>query len=429
MTAPRGELMHTGGLRSVVALLIGLIVAVARTANAQLPPPPSASPPAPVVAAPVPSPAPVIASPSAPPAAATPASDSEFAFSGLSDVTAPTNGDAPYMIGDFFIGSGQIVFVGQPDSAANLKTGVVGQVPSAGGSGRAKISDDNCVFPEDRVFFYYNYFDNAILIPSPSPHALDVNRYTPGFEKTFWDHNASIEMRIPFAGTQASDVNLGGGKDEDLEFGDLELVLKFLLWKGDYFAAAGGLGFNAPTAAPVRVFENAASATPLFTIDNDAFHLLPYFGVLYTPSENLFVQTFVEFDIDTNGNEVKLPIPNGDVGTLRDQNLLQVDVQTGLWLWREPNARWITGLAPTVEYHYTTTINNAKFVTVQSPIGPFVLGNQANRVDIHNLTLGVEMLLGSHSTLNIAGVVPLDKPTSDNRQFDAEYFVQFNRFF
>ncbi len=298
------------------------------------------------------------------------------------------------MIGDFFIGSGQIVFSGEPDSATNLKTGVVGQVPSAGGSGRAKISDDNCVFPEDRVFFYYNFYDNAILIPSPSPHPLDVNRYTPGFEKTFWDRNASIEMRIPFANTQASDAYLGGGKDEDLEFGDLEMVLKVLLWKGDYFAAAGGLGFNAPTAGPVRVFENTSLTTPLFTIDNDSFHLLPYFGVLYTPSQNLFVQTFVEFDIDTNGDEVKLPIPNGDVGTLRDQNLLQVDLQAGLWLWRDGSARWITGLAPTVEYHYTTTINNAKFVTVPSSIGPFVLGNQANRVDIQNLTLGVQMLLG-----------------------------------
>lgn len=419
--------MHTGGWRSVVALLIGLIVAVVRPASAQVASPPSPSLPAPVVAAPAPSPAPAIASPSAPPAAATASSDSEFAFSGLSDVTAPTNGDAPYMIGDFFIGSGQIVFVGKP-SGNEMRTGVVGQIPSAGGSGRAKISDDNSVFPEDRVFFFYNYFDNAILIPSPVEHALDVNRYTPGFEKTFWDRNASIEMRIPFAGTQASDVYLGGGKDEDLEFGDLELVLKVLLWKGDYFAAAGGLGFNAPTAAPVRVFENA-SATPIFTIDNDSFHLLPYFGVLYTPSENLFVQTFVEFDIDTNGNEVKRPIANGDVGTLRDQNLLQVDVQTGVWLWREPSARYITGLAPTVEFHYTTTINNAKFVTVPTLNGPYVLGNTANRIDIHNLTLGVELLLGSKSTLNIAAVVPLDKPTSDNRQFDSEYFVQFNRFF
>ena len=355
-------------VRRVVAvfLLLGAIATVS-VASGQSPPPPSSSPAAPLVPAPTPSPtptpepAPAVPPPSVPPTSAT--NNSEFAFSGLSDVTAPTNGDAPYMIGDFFIGSGQIVFVGKPDSAANLKTGVVGQVPSAGGSGRAKISDDNSVFPEDRVFFFYNLYDNAILIPSPTLHALDVNRYTPGFEKTFWDRNASIEMRIPFANTQASDAYLGGGKDEDLEFGGLEMVLKVLLWKGDYFAAAGGLGFNAPTAGPVRVFENTSMTTPLFTIDNDSFHLLPYFGVLYTPSENLFVQTFVEFDIDTNGNEVKLPIPNGDVGTLRDQNLLQVDLQAGLWLWRDGGARWITGLcrpSSTITRRRSTTRSSSR---------------------------------------------------------------------
>jgi hypothetical protein len=415
--------MVSCGRRILVACAIVVAVTTSPRASGQTPPP-SPTPPAPVVPAPAPAPA----VPPTPAQSSPSSNDSEFAFSGLSDVTAPTNGDAPYMIGDFFIGSGQIVFLGEPNPTAKLRTGVIGTIPSAGGSGRAKISDDNSVFPEDRIFFFYNYYDNAILIPSPTLHALDVNRYTPGFEKTFFDRNASFEMRIPFAGTQSSDVLLSGGKDEDLEFGDLEMVLKVLLWKGDYFAAAGGLGFNAPTAAPVHVFLNTSS-TPLFTIDNDSFHLLPYFGVLYTPSENLWMQTFVEFDIDTNGNEVKRPIPNGDVGTLRDQNLMQVDVQTGVWLWRNPGARWITGLAPTVEYHYTTTINNAKFVTVPSPIGPFVLGNQANRLDIQNLTLGVELLLGAHSTLNIAGVVPLDKPTSDNRQFDSEYFIQFNRFF
>jgi len=331
------------------------------------------------------------------------------------------------MIGDFFVGSGQIVFL--PGKATDGQTPVlVGQIPSAGGSGRAKISDDNSVFPEDRVFFFYNYFDNAILVQAPSPHALDVNRYTPGFEKTFWDRQASIELRIPFANTQASDVILIGGKDEDVEFGDLELTLKFLLWKGDYFAAAAGLGFNAPTARDVRVFaEN--SPTPVFTIANDAFHLLALFRCALHAERTHLCPDVRRIRHRHDGQRNQAPGRAGDVGTLHDQNLLQVDVQAGIWLWREPHARYITGLAPTVEYHYTTTINNANLITVPVAADAFVLGNTANRIDIHNLTLGVEMLLGTTSTLNIAAVVPLDKPTSDNRQFDSEYFIQFNRFF
>ena len=36
----------------------------------------------------------------------------------------------------------------------------------------------------------------------------DVRRYTPGFEKTFFDRNASIEFRFPFASTVSSDIGL-----------------------------------------------------------------------------------------------------------------------------------------------------------------------------------------------------------------------------
>src|SRR5262249_18753748 len=160
----------------LAACAIVVAVVSSQVASGQTPPP-SPTPPAPVVPAPAPAVPP-------PPAQSSPSTnESEFAFSGLSDVTAPTNRDAPSMIADFFIGSGQIVFLGEPNPTAKLRTGVVGTIPSAGGSGRAKISDNNCVFPEDRVFFFYNYYDNAILIPSPTLHALDVNRYTPGFEK------------------------------------------------------------------------------------------------------------------------------------------------------------------------------------------------------------------------------------------------------
>src|SRR5947199_8247299 len=114
MTAFRGQFAPSGGRCVLAAFVIAAIFAQSRLASAQAPVPPSASPPAPVVS-PAPSTTPGVPPPSAaidrpapvtapPPAATTPSSnDSEFAFSGLADVTAPTNGDAPYMIGDFFI--------------------------------------------------------------------------------------------------------------------------------------------------------------------------------------------------------------------------------------------------------------------------------------------------------------------------------------
>jgi hypothetical protein len=424
--------------RPILAFAIGVTFAVAVTAMGQTPPPPlpSATPGASITAPPATGPSPPVPAPPSPspsaspgatiaPPAANPPADDEFAIGGLPSTESGANAVAPYMIGDFFAGNGQI-FLFSKDSA-NQGRRLVGQIPSAGGSGRAKITDDNCVLPEDRVFFLYDHFDNAILIPTPSPHALDVNRYTPGFEKTFFDRYASFELRIPFADTQNSDVFLGGdGREEDTEFGNLEAVLKMLAWRDDVVAFGGGIGFNLPTAPGARIFE-AQQSQPLFTIDNNAFHVQPFLGLVYTPSDRLFFQAFLQFDIDATGNRVEQR-DFGRVGTLYDQNLLQTDLQLGYWWFRDPSARYLTALAPTIEYHYTTTLQDAKLIAAGTPDSTFVFGNAANRLDIQNLTLGVEMLIGRRALLNIAAVVPLNGNNA-NRQFDSEIFVEFNRFF
>lgn len=328
------------------------------------------------------------------------------------------------MIGDFFAGNGQIIFVPKLGSEGEVG-GVLGPIPGA--VNRAKISDDNCVLPVDRVFFLYDHFDNAILFQSPMVHALDVNRYTPGFEKTFFDGNASIELRVPFADTQNTDVFLNGeGAEEATEFGDMVLVLKGLAYRDSAVAFGGGVGFGLPTAPDSRIFVDSQSQ-PLFTIDNNAFHVIPFVGLLYTPSDRLFFQTFLEFDIDTTGNHVE-QFDVGRIGTLRDQDLLQTDLQLGYWWYRDPSARYLTGVAPTIEYHYTTTLQNASRVAGIVDGGQFLFTSPANRLDIHNLTLGLELQIGPRAVLNIAAILPLNV-NNDNRQFDSEYFIQFNRFF
>ncbi|HEY2149019.1 MAG TPA: hypothetical protein VGH32_13855, partial [Pirellulales bacterium] len=347
----------------------------------------------------------------------------EFAFGGPQTAESMTSAVAPYMIGDFFLCNGQIIFVAK-GAAAGLGTF---QAPIPCAAGRAKISDDNCVLPVDRVSFLGDHFDNAIQLTTPTVHALDVNRYTPGFEKTFLDGNASLELRIPFADTQNSDLFLdNSGREEATEFGDMVLVLKALAYRDATVAFGGGVGFVLPTAPDARIFTDGQSQ-PLFTIDNSAFHLQPFLALLYTPSDRLFFQTFIEFDLDTTGNHVE-QLDVGRIGTLHDQDLFQADLQLGYWWYRDPTARYLTGVAPTMEYHYTTTIQNASIVTAGARNGDFIFGSPANRLDIHNLTLGVELQIGPRALLNIAAVLPLNG-NNDNRQFDSEYFIQFNRFF
>ena len=387
-----------------------------RSAQGQAAPPPAASPPP----ATSPAPATPLAAPS--PAAAP---EPEFAFGSAAEQGAgeSANAAAPYMIGDFFVGGGQIAVF--KETSTGLVITPVGQIPSAGGTQRVKICEDNSPIPVDRVFFDYNHFENAILSSGPQPRSLDADRYTPGFEKTFWDGMASVQLRVPVAHTQNSDVFLDGTDPLDNEFGNMDVTLKFLLYRSDDFALAVGSAVNLPTAEGTRVFVTDNTA-PTFTIADNAYHILPYVGALWTPDDRWFAQAFLQFDVAANGNQISQQ-GFGEIGSLRDQTLLYLDLSVGCWLYRDPSAAWVTGVAPVVEFHYTTTLQDAQFVQGQLP-DAFEFGNVANRLDIHNLTLGAQFLLGKQSTLHVAGVIPLDSLGYD-RQFDGELLVQLDRFF
>ena len=81
-------------------------------------------------------------------------------------------------------------------------------IPSSAGSvvGRMKIAENVSPLPRDRVFFNYSLFGNVPL----SQGGGNVNRFSPGFEKTFFNRMTSVELRAPFAATLNSDVTVGG---------------------------------------------------------------------------------------------------------------------------------------------------------------------------------------------------------------------------
>ena len=243
-----------------------------RAAQGQAAPPPAASPPQ--------------TTPPAAPSAAPAPPEPEFAFGSAADLGAgeSANAAAPYMIGDFFVGGGQISVFKETSTGLVLTT--VGQIPSAGGTQRVKICEDNSPIPVDRVFFDYNHFENAILSSGPQPRSLDADRYTPGFEKTFWDGMASVQLRVPAAHTQNADVFLDGTDPLDNEFGNMDVTLKFLLYRSDDFALAVGSAVNLPTAEGTRIFTTDNTA-PTFTIADNAYHILPYVGGLWTPDRPL----------------------------------------------------------------------------------------------------------------------------------------------
>jgi hypothetical protein len=257
-----------------------------------------------------------------------------------------------------------------------------------------------------------------------APGGVSVNRYAPGFEKTFLDQNASIEVRLPFASTLNSDVVADGVTGMRTQLGNLNLALKLLLHGSQTWNLATGLSVALPTGNDSRI--RLADGTDLVRIRNDAVILTPFLAVLVTPTDCLFAQTWLEFGFDPNGNAVAV---NSDfnglqgVGRIHDQVLAQLDVQVGYWLYRaEDNCRRLRGLAPFAEVHYNQTLGSADVIRT----GVFQIGTPSHINEL-NVSLGLIAQIGDNINLSIGAVLPLlSRP---DRTFDYQIGVRASIFF
>ncbi len=288
-------------------------------------------------------------------------------------------------------------------------------LPSGGGAvRRVKIAENNSPQPRDRFIFNYNFFNNVI------GGIGDVNRYAFGFERTFLDQSSSIQVLFPFASTLAAQQVAGGAIAKDTEFGDISLVLKTLLIEQDDFLIAAGLGLTVPTGSDARVV--GPGGQQLIHVDHQAVHLLPYVAALRGYDSGWYWQSFVQLDIDVNGNPVRADLTGVNlqpVGVLQEQALMFVDIGGGYWL-TNPEERGAPAVAATAELHYTTTLQAADTVTA----GNLNIRNVTNRYDMLNLTMGLNILASESLSLRPAVVVPLTQ--GDNNQFDFEVMFQMN---
>jgi hypothetical protein len=197
-----------------------------------------------------------------------------------------------------------------------------------------------------------------------------------------------------------------------------------LLWQSDEVAIAAGTGVNVPSADDAQLYE---SGDRLLTVKNEAVHIMPYVGVLWRPTNLTYIQSFVQVDVDANGN----PVVDSDgvrAGVLNDQTLLYFDISAGFWLYYNPEASFLTGITPMAEFHYTTTLQDADIVVAPTSAGDIGLGNIYNQLSIPNVTVGTHFWIGPNSVFTVAAAFPL-ADREYNRQFDAEVIAQFNRFF
>ena len=344
-------------------------------------------------------------------------------FAGAGDLTAGLDGGfgavaatqgIPDMIGDFFGGGYEYgVFAGGGTTAA-----------IAGGDRRFKWSENNSPFPRNRFFFNYHHFENAVRDVNGLSDKVD--RFTFGLEKTFLDGLTSVELRTPFASTVSTLQRELDPETTSAEFGNISLAVKLLLLRRQCFAAAMGLGIVFPNGDDAEIIDPAGASQVVF--GNDAVHIQPFMGLYYSPNDILFMQFFTQLDFDANGNDFTLPTtsrflptPGPAVsGVLQEQTLLFLDYSMGVWLYRGHCDRLIEGVAPMVELHYSTTLEDRD----EGAFGFMFVPE--NRRDVLNITGGVLFQLSSLSSLKVAGVAPLREEGGD-RMFDAEFGIQFVR--
>jgi hypothetical protein len=324
------------------------------------------------------------------------------------------------MFGDSFAPA-----IGLSFSSALIPVPATTDIPLAAGCRRVKIAENNKPLPQDRVYLLYNHFHNALIfdrLGAVAPRDISVDQYTLGFEKTLFDNLWSVGLRMPFADEMSAaspDLSVAGGR-----VGNLAILLKRQVFQTDTAAAAIGLGIDLPTGSDVTGLTPATA----YLLDNQAVHLLPYVGLIGTPDEIWFWEGFAQIDVPTNGHAIELSaLGPGTLGMFNEQSLMYLDLSLGCWLYRNPCARWMTGLASVVELHYTTTLQASDSVVGVIPGGTLAIQNSANRQDVLNLTFGLHTEFARRTLLRVAGVVPVT--SGDDRFFDSEIQVQLERRF
>ena len=390
--------------------------------------------------------------------------------SGLSSV--------PFMIGDTGAGT-CLAFTGLLDVELSHPTLTCS---------RLNISENNSALPSDRLYFSYRHFHNATPTRIfQTRRNFNIDRFTLGGEKTFFNDLFSFEVRLPLEGRLNSDTitrlraldpnpvfnHLDGGDFFEsrglrrAELGNVAFILKTLLYERDSCAISGGVAFTLPTARDVNyqadIFNSFTFADPTLTADqdillhltasNETVYIAPYMAWLIAPQQKRWYhQGFLQVEVAADDSTIHAVgsgfsdfyINNVYQGTdfwaitfpgrapLTAQTLLRLNLGFGYVLMEDPRNSWVQKLTALFETHYTSTLNDAKLWTIPVIADPgagfgsqdLTFGNLDNRVDVINVVTGLTMNVGNYVVTN-GFTTPIT--TGSNRGFDFEYNLQIQR--
>jgi hypothetical protein len=301
--------------------------------------------------------------------------------------------------------------------------------------GFVKLTENFSPLPRDRVYMNYSYFNDANFFPTRA----DVNRFMPGFEKTFYDGWTSIEVRTPFAATLSNSQQFGPqhpnnvSEYRDVEFGNMSLIFKTLLVERDTWAVTAGLQTMLPTAANVQLggqtmfVAQPASIQSVYAA-NESVHLMPFVGSVWAPNSRFFNQALIQFDRDVNGTPVYV---NGNqkpgisgrqldyAGRVFYPTFMYMSFGTGYWLYKDDTQNF-TGFSPVLELHVNQALEEFCPVQYQG----WQLGPNLGTVSVTNALVGCNFEWGTRQTLSFGYVTPLGGGA--DRFFDGELRAMYN---
>lgn len=274
---------------------------------------------------------------------------------------------------------------------------------TSGGVGRTKIAEGGTVKPQDRIFFRYNHLSGVGYTDSRA----QLNRFVPGFERTFMDSLLSLEVRIPFATDAITTASIDSNavtNGEQARFGNVTMFLKGLLIDQETLAVSGGLGLALPSADDISA--NYADGSSLLLVSNESVRIQPFLGALFTPTDRWFVQSFFQVDTAVNGNTVSL---NSDgtglreFGKLTDSTNMFFDVGVGYWLYRTGARQGLTGIIPMLEIHQNTSFGSGDIIAS----GPFQVSNSLGTDSLTNIVFGNTLEFSQATNVTAAYTGPI----------------------
>jgi hypothetical protein len=300
-----------------------------------------------------------------------------------------------------------------------------------------KVAENNSVLPQNRIGFNFNYMSdvsNGALAPATAVKD-DIFEYRLFAEKTLFNGKLSVDFMVPFYQSSLinfSSAELGGNPPgTEASFGDLAFGGKYLVWDNERSALSAGLRVEAPTNEEFRFTADIPFGD--YALSDDVWNFTPYLAMLLTPSERVFVQSFVSYRMGSQ-SLVESFTTNNFRQTIRDQDYFMADLSAGYWLYRDSCGRGLTGLVPTVELHYTATFEDQKATASQTFPNIYY-----SNTDVLNLTAGLTALFGDRMSLTAGVAVPLrdtalSQPPllaglSTDRRYDWALMVNMNYYF